>query len=162
MARTSSFDLSRMSNAGKILLGGALLLLIDSFLTWQRDCESLPGIEPICSDKHSMWGGDGAIFGLLAGVLVVALVVWEALHLVGVDVDLSVDIDASRISAFVGFGVFALVVLKFVFVLTTAALGAWLGLALALAIGYGAWVRFQEPAVSAPPAPPSTNGGART
>jgi hypothetical protein len=158
MAQRPAFDVSRMSNASKILLGGGVLLLVDSFLTWQRDCESLSGVE-VCSDVHSMWSGSGAVFGLLAGVLVLVLIAWEGLRVADVAVDIGVSVDPGRISAFLGFGVLAFVVLKFLFVLPTATLGAWAGLMLALAIGYGAWMRLQEPAVSVPPAPPSTNGG---
>lgn len=158
MAQTPAFDLSRMSNASKILLGGGVLLVIDSFLMWQRDCESLPGVEEICTDEHSMWDGAGTVFGLLAGLLVIALIVWEALHLAKVVVDIGVAIDTSKIGALLGFGVLAMVLLKFVFVVTNAALGAWMGLFLALAIGYGAWMRLQEPVAAVPP-PPTTNGG---
>ena len=52
--------------------------------------------------------------------------------------------------------------LKFLLVVTNEpALGAFIGLVLILAIGYGAWMRFQEPVSiatttdTAPPPPPS-------
>ena len=159
MTRTPAFDVSRLSNATRILLGGGVLLLIDSFLTWQRDCPSLAGVEPSCTNVHSMWGGSGAVFGVLAGILLLAMLAWEGLRVANVAVDIGAPVDAAKVGAYLGLGVLAMVLIKFIFVLTSAALGAWLGLVLALAIGYGAWMRLQEPAEPLPPAPPTSNGG---
>ena len=37
---SSGFDMSKMSTAEKLLAGGSILLLIDSFLPWQQVCAS--------------------------------------------------------------------------------------------------------------------------
>lgn len=138
-----SFDMSKMTTATKIMLGGGILLLIDSFLAWQKACAGIEGVAEFCVSA-SMWGGDGAIFGVIAGLLTIAVIVWEVLALAGTN--LSVGMPASKLSAYLGFGVVGFTVLKFIFALTESpSFGAFVGLILALAVGYGAWMRFQEP-----------------
>ncbi|HEX5950954.1 MAG TPA: hypothetical protein VFZ96_08120 [Actinomycetota bacterium] len=152
MAQSSSgFDMSKMSMGSKILLGSGVLLLIFSFFAWQKVCV----LDIACVNAGSMWGGSGAIFGILGGLALIALLVWEGLQVAGTDV--SVGQPPSRISAYLGFATAGLVVLKFVFALTESpAFGAFIGLILALGVGYGAWMRFQEPA--AMPAAPTNEG----
>ena len=163
-ASGSSFDMSKMSTASKILLGGSLLLLLDSFLlSWQKVCVDFGDLSGLVGDdvcaKASMWGGNGGWAGVITGLLALALLVWEGMQLAGQNID--VGQPASKISAYLGFGVLIFGVLKFVLVVTNEpALGAFIGLVLILAIGYGAWMRFQEPVsvTSADPAaspPPS-------
>jgi hypothetical protein len=165
-ASSSGFDMSKMSTASKILLGGSLLLLLDSFLfSWQKACADfgglgVPGADDFCI-KFSMWGGSASWAGLLTGLLAIALIVWEGMQLAGQSPDLGQP--ASKISAYLGFGVLIFGLLKFLLVVTNSpGIGAFIGLVLILAIGYGAWMRFQEPAVlatttdaAAPPPPPS-------
>ena len=54
-------------------------------------------------------------------------------------------------------------ILKFMLAVTSdvkPSLFAWVGLILVLAIGYGAWMKFQEPETAPPPAAPTgTDGG---
>ena len=160
MATSSSgFDMSKMSTASKILLGGSILLLLDSFLTWQKICFDLPidiGI-PNCGTA-SMWGGSASWAGLVTGLLTIALIAWEGIQLAGQGPD--VGQPASKISAYLGFSVLIFGLLKFLLVVTNhPGIGAFIGLVLLLAIGYGAWMRFQEPvtpATTTPSAPPAT------
>jgi hypothetical protein len=95
---------------------------------------------------------------VLTGLLTIALIAWEGLQLAGQSVD--VGQPPSKISAYLGFGVLVFGLLKFLLVVTkNPALGAFIGLVLILAIGYGAWMRFQEPvtlATTTPSAPPAT------
>jgi len=141
--RGQSFDMSRMTTPTKIILGGGILLLIDSFLAWQKVCAGIEGIAEFCVSA-SMWGGDGAIFGVIAGLLTIAVIVWEVLALAGTN--LNVGMPASKLSAYLGFGVVGFTVLKFIFALTESpSFGAYVGLILALVVGYGAWMRLQEP-----------------
>jgi hypothetical protein len=161
MAQTPAFGMSRMSTASRILLGAGSLLLIDSFFTWERVCPELAGLELECVDSANMWGGSGQFFGILAGLVLVLMLAWEGLQVAGVGVNIAMD--ASKLSAFLGFGVLILAFVKFIFVLPDTTLWSWLGLLLTLAIGYGAWMRFQEPAAAAPPPPPpAINDGAST
>ena len=40
---SSGFDMSKMSTAEKLMAGGSILLLLDSFLPWQKFCADLGG-----------------------------------------------------------------------------------------------------------------------
>lgn len=166
---SSGFDMSKVSTGSKILLGAGVLLLLDSFLSWQEVCASdfVGGdvadlVGDVCASAN-MWSGNGGFAGLIAGLLVIALIAWEIMSVAGVSMD--VGMGAGKISAYVGFGVLAFVVLKVILVISNEiALGAWIGLVLALVIGYGAWMRMQEPETSAPPSappasPPPPQGG---
>jgi hypothetical protein len=151
MAQSSSgFDMSKMSMGSKILLGSGVLLLILSFFAWQEVCVA----DLICVSEN-MWSGSGSVFGLLGGLALVALIVWEGLQVAGTDIDTGQP--ASKISAYLGFAAAGLVILKFIFAVTNEpAFGAFIGLILALGVAYGAWMRFQEPA--AMPAAPTSGG----
>jgi len=133
------FDLSKMSTPSKIILGGGILFLIASFLSWQKGA--------------SMWSGPGAFFGVIAGILMFVLIVWEGLMLAGTKFDVGMPV--SKLSAYLGFGVVGFTVLKFIFALTESpSFGAYVGLILALVVVYGAWMRFQEPSGGTSPASP--------
>jgi len=160
MAETGSgFDMSKLSTASKILLIGSAVLLLDSFLPWQKVCVDLSviGVGDRCGSA-GMWGGDAGFFGVIAGLLTIALLAWEIIGAAGQRVE--VGMPASKVSAYLGFGVLGFGILKFLLVMTNfVSYGAFIGLVCILAIGYGAWMRLQEPAtVSAPP--PGDGGGA--
>lgn len=158
--QSSGFDMSKLSTASKILLGGGVLLLLDSFiLPWQKVCFDFGGVVSSACGKASMWGGDAGWAGLIAGLVVVALIIWEVMQVAGANVQ--VGLPASKLSAYLGFGVLGFVVVKFLLVMTNyMSFGAILGLIFALGVGYGAWMRFQEPVGgSATPPPPPPAGG---
>lgn len=156
MAQRSGFDMSRMSIASKILLGAGILLFIDSFLPWQRVCFGVATFSACAS--ASMWGGNGSIFGVIGALLTIAVVVWEAMAVA--NVAMNVGMSTSKISAYLGFGALVFTAIKFIFALTNSpAFGAFVGLILALALGYGAWMRFQEPETAMPPPPPGGTTG---
>lgn len=146
MAQSSSgFDVSKLSIGSKVLGGSSVLLLIFSFFAWQKVC-----VFEIACVSASMWGGNGAIVGTLAGIGLIALIAWEVVGVLGALGNLSLGQPPSKIAAYLGFAVAALTILKFIFALTESpAFGAFIGLLLALAVAYGAWMRFQEPAPSA-------------
>jgi hypothetical protein len=142
----SGFDISKMSMGSKILAGGGILLLIFSFFAWQKYC-----VLDIACVNRSMWNGDGAIFGFLGGLALLALIAWEVMQVLGAADNIKTGQPVSKISAYLGFAVAALTILKFVFAVGNfSAFGAYVGLVLALVIAYGAWMRFQEPVVTAP------------
>jgi hypothetical protein len=162
MERSGGFDMSRVSIASKILMGAGILLLIDSFLQWQRVCVEFAGISG-CSGV-SAWAGSGSFFGLLMGLCLIALLILEVMEAAGAAENLKLPISPSKASAYLGFGVVIFGVLKLIIVLTSdvkPSLFGWVGLVLILAVGYGAWMRFQEPETAAPPpmAPGGTDGG---
>ncbi len=163
---SGGFDMKNMSMATKITLVGGILLLVDSFLSWQKVCASdvlgdLGGFGDICA-KANAWGGSGGFAGLLMGILLIVLLIWESVQLSNMQMNLSIGVTPSQGSAYLGFAVVAFGLLKFVLVVTNEpAIGAWIGLILLIVVAYGSWMRFQEPAgaSAAPPAPSSGGDG---
>jgi hypothetical protein len=149
---SSGFDMSKMSTAEKLLAGGSILLLIDSFLPWQRVCASdvlgdlgdLGGFDACAS--FTMWGGSGSFFGLLAGLLTIALIVVGVLSMTGSMANMNMgSMSADKITGFLGLGVAAFGLLKFIFALTESpGWAAFVGLVLLVAIGWGAWQKVQS------------------
>ena len=163
MAQRPSFDMNRLSTATKILLGAGILFLIDAFLPWQRVCVPGFGNFPGACASANLWGGSGSFAGVLAGILVILLIVWEGLAAANVNMNLNLGVPASTISAFLAFGVALFALLKFVLVVTNSpGYGAWIGLVLALVIAYGGYMKLQEGRIGlsrpeggmSPPPPP--------
>jgi hypothetical protein len=126
----TGFDLSKLSTASKILLGAGVLYLIDLFFQWQRQC-----IAGFCGGLSGLEG-----IGILNLLLVIALLVWEGLALA------NVEINAPRalISAGLAAAILLFTILKIIVDNEAIYIFAWIGLLLALAIGYGGWMRWQE------------------
>jgi hypothetical protein len=162
MEKSGGFDMSKMSMADKIVLGGGILLLLDSFLSWQKVCVSdilggLGGGADFCG-KANAWGGNGGFFGLLMGILVIVLIVWEVMQITGSTGNIKLPVSASKGTAYLGFGAAAFGLIKFILAVTNhGALFAYVGLILILGVAYGSWMKFQEPESSAPPA--AASGG---
>lgn len=143
MGQRPSFDMARLSTADKILLVASALFFIDSFLPWQRVCAAAFGDFPGICVSANLWGGNGSFFGLLAGLLALALLIWEGLSVAGVN--LNVNMPRGMVSAALAGGVLLFTVIKFLFVIgNSPGIGAWLGLILALAIAYGGYMKWQE------------------
>ena len=147
---SSGFDMSRMSTAEKLLAGGSILLVIDSFFPWQRYCVDLGGLEDIVGGggcvSASMWSGSGSFAGIITGLLAIALVVVGILSMTGSMSNLNMgSMSADKLVGFLGLGVFAFGILKFLIVLfNEVGWAAFVGLILLLAIGWGAWQKIQE------------------
>ena len=151
MAQGSSFDMSKMSTASKILLGGGVLFLIDTFLPWQRVCVDLGALGGNVCGSASGASGIGIINLLLA----LALVVWEGLAIAGVNLP---GVPKTRISVALAGGIVVFTLLKILVDSEALFLFAFVGIVLALVIGYGGWMRWQEGDVASPPAPHSPGG----
>ncbi|HYU57509.1 MAG TPA: hypothetical protein VEO00_05610 [Actinomycetota bacterium] len=158
MATSPGFDMSRMSTASKILIGASALFFIDGFLPWQRVCidVGIPGIGGCAS--ASLWSG----IGFLAALLGLALLVWEGLRVAGVNLGTMPEATKNMISAGLAAGVVLFTALKVLIDNEAIAYGAWIGIILALAIGYGGFMRWQEsktatpmPPAAPPPPPPA-------
>jgi hypothetical protein len=151
MAARPSFDMSKMSTADKILLIGGFVLFIDTFLPWQHACASGLGIK-LCINV-SAWGGNAGFLGVLTGIFSILLVVWMAINLAGMNVQ--VGVPATTVNTILVGGTVVFGVLKLLFVLFNHSFyGAWLGLILIVAIAYAGYTKMQEPkAVIPPPGP---------
>jgi hypothetical protein len=148
---SSGFDMSKMSTAEKLLAGGSILLLIDSFLPWQRFCVDLGGLEDLVGDvggcaSVSMWSGSGSFAGVIAGILTIALIVVGVMSMTGSMANMNMGgMSADKITGFLGLGVAGFGLLKFIFALTEhPGWAAFVGLVLLVAIGWGAWQKVQS------------------
>lgn len=149
---SSGFDISRMSTAEKLLAGGSILLLIDSFLPWQSACASdilgdlgeLGEFDTCVS--VTMWGGHGAFAGVIAGLLAILLVVAGVLSMTDAMRNVNMgSMSPDKTLGFLGLAVAAFGLLKFLLVITNSpGWAAFVGLVLLVAIGYGAWQKVQS------------------
>jgi hypothetical protein len=134
MSESKGFDMSRMSTAGKILIIASALYVIDVlFFGW--NCIDLGvdlGIDTCVKGTH----GVGTI-NLLLGI---ALLAWEILWVA----DVKISAPRALVSAGLAAGIVVFTVLKIIADSELLALAAWVGLILALVIGYGGWLRWQE------------------
>ena len=149
------FDMGAMSLADKLLLVGGVLLLIDIFLPWQGICIGSFGCINIKATS-----GSGGFAGILMLLGVLALIGWQVMRAMGQSMDIG-GMPPAKVSGFLGLGVAALGILKFLLSAFTAGQwGAWLGLILILVIAYGAFLKLKESGVMpmAPPAPPMGGG----
>lgn len=160
MAQRPSFDLSRMSTASKILLGGGVLFLINSFLPyWQRVCASdvLGELGPLVEDRCAgagLWEG----LGIIAGLAAILILVMEILIAAQVRVDIGTAAQRSQIEAGLAGAVLLFTVLRVIIDNDFLSWGAYLGIVLSLVIAYGGYMRWQEPQVATPPTAPPPGG----
>jgi hypothetical protein len=142
---SSGFDMSKMSTAEKLLAGGSILLLIDSFFPWQS-VDLGGGVLNLGSVSVNMWQGSGSIFGVLTGLLAIALIVVGVLSMTGSMANMNMgSMSADKLTGFLGLGVAGFGLLKFIFALTESpGWGAFVGLVLLVAIGWGAWQKVQS------------------
>jgi hypothetical protein len=147
MAQRPSFDLTKLSTADKILLGGSLLMFIDTFLPWQRVCLGILGICP----SANAWGGNGSFAGVLLGLFTIALLIGEIMVVGGVAMPPNIPVSTVMGGVTLGTVLFALI--KFLIVIgKSGSYGAWIGLILAIVIAYGGYMKMQEAKAVSPPA----------
>jgi hypothetical protein len=130
--------------AHRILLACGIALLVDMFLTWQ-------GLS-VLGNTVGVSGWHGAV-GTILGLLTIALVVWEVLLLLGSqteDIRARLPFAESLVSAALAGAVLVFAVLKFLSANELRRWPEWVGIVLALAIGYGGWLAHSEAAGSAP------------
>lgn len=126
-------DFSKLSHGAKLVLGGTIAFLIVSFFSWQK-----VEFAGIASAGRSMWAG----WGLLAGLLAIALLVWEAIRLANIEIALPVT--PAMTSAFLAILLLLATVLKFLSDNEFRTFFAWLGLLLAIGIVAGAVTNMKE------------------
>lgn len=133
-------QLRTLSTGAKVVLAGTIVFLIVSFFNWfdfgaLDELEEATGIDA----GISMWNGIGVVAGLIA----VVLLVWQAIRLA--NINLEIGVTPSMVSA-----ALAVLLLIFTFIrfvdapaLFDRTIWAWLGLALAIVITVGAWMNMQ-------------------
>jgi hypothetical protein len=124
--------LSELTLGAQIVLGGAIAFLIVSIFNWQE-----VDLGPLGSAGVSMWDGIGWIAGLLA----IAVIVWQVLRLANVKLELGVS--PSMITAALAALLLLFTIIKFLSDNEFRTFWAWLGLILSVVIGVGAWLNMQ-------------------
>jgi len=150
MSQRPAFDLAKLTTAERILVGGSLLLFIDSFLNWQRVCgPKILGLGSICGTANA-WGGNGSFAGVLMALLALLLVIGGGLMAMGVA--MPPNVPASTVIAGLTAGTVLFGIIKFLVVVGNhAALGAWIGLVLILVVAYGAYMKMQAERIGPKP-----------
>ncbi len=132
-----------LTTGAKVVLGATILFLIVSFFSWFD--YSGPG-----SDELSAIGADTGVtmwhgVGVVAGLLAIVLLVWQAVRLA--NINLEIGVTPSMITA-----ALAVLLLIFAFIrwidkpggdLVGRTFWSWLGLALAIVTVIGAWLNMQ-------------------
>jgi hypothetical protein len=151
-------DWANWSTARKILLPASLLLLIDSFLTWNQVCGSFGG-KSICvpGSGFNAWHG----IGFLMGILVLVLLVWELIDAFAPDTISNMNLPVGIVGAGLALATAVFAVIRFL-EYGDRKIWAWVGLVLGLVIAYGGWLRFQESGGKMPTRASMSGGGAGT
>ena len=124
-------DISKLSHGAKLIIGGTIAFLIVSIFNWQSADLG------VVSVGQSMWHG----WGVLAGLLAIALLVWEVIRLANINVAMPVTPAMTSAALAVLLAIFT--VIKFLADNEFRTFWAWLGLILAIAIVVGAWLNMQ-------------------
>ncbi len=151
--RPGGFDVNRLSAGQKVLLGAGILYLISMFLKWLgADFGGLEEIAGIDIPDASVNGWAGGI-GMLSGLFVIGLLVWEGMAAAGVN--LNVGSSPALIGAILGGITGVLGLVNFIQSLDGLRIGAYIGIVAVLGLLYGAYMRFQESKVGTAPPPPA-------
>jgi len=124
--------LAELNNGAKVVLATAIAFLIISFFNWQEVDLGAFGEAGV-----SMWNGVGWIAGLLA----IALIVWQAIRLT--NFNLEIGVGPAMVTAFLAVLLLLFTVIKFFADSEFRTWAAWVGLIFAIIICIGAWMNMK-------------------
>jgi hypothetical protein len=124
--------LSELTHGAKIVLGAAIAFLIVSFFNWQE-----VDLGPIGEAGVSMWNGIGWIAGLIA----IALIVWQAIRLA--NIELEIGVGPAMVTAALAVLLVIFTFIKFITDGEFRTFWAWLGLLLSIVVAVGAWLNMR-------------------
>jgi len=124
-------DISKLTHGAKLVLGASIAFLIVSIFNWQEVDIG------IASAGVSMWHG----WGVLAGLLAIAIIVWEGLRLA--EMKIEIGLTPAMVTAALAILLLVFTVLKFLVSNEFRTFWAWLGLLLAIFVAVGAWMNMQ-------------------
>ena len=104
MEKSGGFDMAKITTASKIVMVAGILLLVDSFLSWQKVCFDTGVLGDICA-KANAWGGNGGWAGVIMGILLIILLIWEGTQLAEMPMNLSIGVTPTKGTAYLGFAV---------------------------------------------------------
>ena len=142
-SRRPGFDLGRVGTADKVLAGGAAALFLDCFLAWQRILctQRVLGVDQ-CQTANG-WQGRATVAGVLMGFLAFMMLIALAGEVMNAALPVAVRLP-TLVQALAWATVFFGLVKFFVVLAHHALLGAWIGLAALVVIGYGAGMKYRE------------------
>jgi hypothetical protein len=135
-----------LSKGNKLILGGGVLLFIDTFLPWQS----------VSIFSLNAWHG---FWGVMLGLLVIVMLAWAGARAFGVA--LPVNLPQGLVTLALGGLIFLFALIK---TLSDSARTweSWVGIILAAGVAVGAWFAFQDSGEALPkvakagaPAPPA-------
>ena len=125
-------DISKLSTGAKIVLGASIAFLIVSIFKWQEI-----DFEGVASVGVNMWHG----WGVLAGLLAIAIIVWEGLRLA--DIKIEFGLSSTMVTAALAALLLITTLLKFLVSNEFRTFWAFLGLLLAIAVAVGAFLNMK-------------------
>jgi len=130
-----------LSKGNKLILGGGVVLFIDTFLPWQS-----ASVGPFTVTRNG-WHG---FWGIVMCLLVIVLLAWAVAGTLGIALPANVPQGLATLA--LGGLVFLFALLK---TLTESYRGwaSWVGILLAAAVAVGAWFAFQDSGESLPKMP---------
>ena len=137
---------SKLSREAQVVLGGGVVLLILSFFPWQAASFS------IYSVSVNEWHG----IGVLAGLLVIAMLAWEVVRLMGGNVSLGTVSPALLSLGLAGLTAL-LTVVAFLAKGDARNWPQWIALIVALVVGAAAVMRSRAEGVQMPEMPQNTS-----
>jgi hypothetical protein len=131
-----------LSRGTQLMFVAGVLLLIDTFLSWQKyngpgaDIAEQLGVSDELS--RNAWHGTGVIMGLLT----IVLVAWLIVRLAAANIELPVS--HAMTGAVLGVLILLFAIIKILADNEYRTIWAWIGLGLAAVIAVGAWLSVQE------------------
>jgi cation transport ATPase len=166
--RPAGFDMSKYSTGTKILVLAAGIAFINALIPWWQKasvCTTFLGNKICGGGSASALGGNASWAGLLMFLLLIVLLAYEIATALGALRTTNLPMPANQITLILAGATVFFGLLKFLLALSHVFIGAFIGLICLIAIGYGAWMKYQEPATTGPPPatgpppPPSSGGG---
>jgi hypothetical protein len=125
-------DMSKLTHGAKVVIGATIAFLIVSIFNWQE-----VDVLGIAKAGVSMWHG----WGVLAGLLAIAILVWEAIRLANLKIE--IGLTPAMVTAALAILLLVFTVLKFLVDNEFRTFWAWLGLILAIVVCVGAWLNMK-------------------
>lgn len=136
--------LVKLSREVQVVLGGSLLYLIFSFFDWQQ--VGAFGITVGASEWHGV--------GVVSGLVVIVLLVWETTRLIGIKVELG-SITPGLVSVALALVLLLFTIITFLSHSTARHWPAWIGLILSVVVAAAALKRAKREDVQLPAAKPT-------
>ena len=136
-------NLSALSRGTQVLAAAGLLLLIAMFLPWQDFGEAVGGdvAESLGVDIDATWNAWHGFWGIVMGLMVIALLAWVIARVM--DVRLPIEVPDGLVTVALGALIFLFALIKNL-ADDYSTIWSYIGVLLAAAVGYGAWLRYQE------------------